>query len=489
MSKSNKSKIYKNEGSVMVLAVIVIAITMITISTIAFQNINQIKSTTNNQNNQSYKYAAESGIDKIIAEACRQVEQVDATTTNLRKESRDDKYFYVKGKLEEILVDLDKVNSGTSNLKTEIKRVLNKTYVEDNILIDDLVLLKQKSIETSGEIGYENEELRNRMYNIINKINEILELGFYYEHINHSPFEFKPSKQDKNWNIAAIETNFKDSNSSTKPNYNISRIADEEVLYAKTESENARNKIPNSTHSNVSNYVMHGIINEVGYISTRYLKGGEGLVQGLSSVRNEFQYLINVLHNGKTPLDSEFTNKKNQICKAIDAVIVKINSAQIELYKLYTEKRDSNPNAYKPEPYIDIIQRFRPEVLKSIKYLDIAKKNLVETKCKLGDKYIPPTTEEGNKTEYKIIIEEETYELNENIKYTIKGVNEEIPVMYNKENTKIVGIDDIDLIITSIGSGKLNTEYKIESKIKIKSELKNNKFITSYDVISHEMAK
>lgn len=489
MDKNNKSKIYKNEGSVMVLAVIVMAITMITISTVAFQNINQIKSTTNNQNYKSYKYAAEAGVDKTVAEACMQIEQLKTSTINSKQEPRGDKFFYLKGKLDKVLLDLDEVNGNTSSLRTELQRIIHQTYVDNDRLVKDLVLLKQKAIETSGEIGYENEELRNKMYSIINNINEVLELGFYYEHIDHNPFEFKPSKEDKNWNINAIETNFKDSNSSTKQSYNVSRIADEEVLYAKKEAENVRDKIPSSTHSNVSNYVMHNIINEIGYVSTRYIKGGEGLIPGLSSIRNEFQYLINVLHSGKTPLDDEFTNKKSQICQAIDAVINKINSAQIELYRLYTEKRDSNPNAYKPEPYIDIIQGFRTYILETIKYLDTAKKNLIETKCKLGDKYIPPAIEDSNNAEYRIVIPEETYDLNENIRYTIKGVDEEIPVVYNKENTEIAGIDDIDLTIISIGNGKLNTEYKIESKVKIKSELKNSKFITSYDVISHEMAK
>lgn len=60
----------------MILVIIIIAIVSIFIPIISFQNIIQIKSNMKNEDILKHKYTAEAGLDKTLAEICKQIEEI-----------------------------------------------------------------------------------------------------------------------------------------------------------------------------------------------------------------------------------------------------------------------------------------------------------------------------------------------------------------------------------------------------------------------------
>ena len=162
-------KVNNNNGSIMVLVIVIIAIVSIFIPVISFQNITQIKSTMKNENTLDYKYAAETGIDKTIAEVCRQVEEIlNNYEENVVYKIEIPKEFYVvnndiscivDGIKKKISIDIDEENSNLlkiNNLVIEIISTANKRTNEDEYYkIKSTVNIKSDFIDNKYITNYE----------------------------------------------------------------------------------------------------------------------------------------------------------------------------------------------------------------------------------------------------------------------------------------------------------------------------------------------
>lgn len=488
------NKFYNNRGSVMILAIILMAIIMIVIPMISAQNIRQVKSTSNNQNEQIYKYAAEAGIEQVIAQACSQVENVKKGTYVSTQSINSDKFSYVKDLLKDTI---KKIPNEAYKLREQMNKIIDKQYSQARDLMKDISDLKSIALETSGTLCYENEALRSTMYTIIDEINYSLEISYLYDHENHTSIKFENAEDIKN-NISLMKLLTDDNGSYI---YNTYNIVNTDISSVNTNLDKVLSTIGFSDFYTTTNEIGKIKNQELYKIGNCISSQQEEIIPGHKSIQNNLRELYTdissfeyILVDGKWTNHDEYVKKLNKALVSIDLVwdsvditINKINILQKELYKLYTEKKypDRDENSIYP------IDSIRPYILNAIKSFDIAKYKLIEIKCKLKPLELPNKEGDGSddSIKYFIDIDENEYQLNDNITYKIESIKKEIPVIY--QNTSIVGIEDIYLDIISTGKNKTNeNEYlKIKSSIIIKTITENGLFKTSYEILSQEKIK
>lgn len=153
----------------MILVIVIIAIVSMFIPVISFQNINQIKSTMKNENTLKYKYAAEAGVDKTIAEACRQVEEIlnNYEENILYKIEIPEDFYVINNDIscivdrikKDISIEVDEENSKLlkiNNLVIEIISTANKTNNEDEYYkIKSIVNIKSDFVDNKYITNYE----------------------------------------------------------------------------------------------------------------------------------------------------------------------------------------------------------------------------------------------------------------------------------------------------------------------------------------------
>lgn len=463
------NKFYNNRGSVMILVIIVMAIIMIVIPMISTQNIRQIKSTSNNHNEQTYKYAAEAGVDHALAKTCKEIEEIDTSKATITYSTinSNDKYSLVKQKLNSALILVKELNVGDENRKL-ILEIENAIGINDiDQLIIQLIYVKEIALELTGKLCYESDILRLKMYNIVDEINSALDTSYIYNHDNHESIIFI-DKTD--WETIQQNNNLL-GNLYSWPgdtDYNILHINNNDIGLSKDEASKMIGVIGWHPYGEVSNYIQKNIVDGMTLIQD-YITGGKAPLDSSRSIRDMLIELQAILSTGKSPFSEEFLNKKVITCKTIDNVIIEINNLQSELYKIYTEKVVIN-NVTSEYP----IQGIREYALNSIKYLDIAKRNLVETKCRLG-----ASTDDSN-IKYHVYIPEEDIILNNNIKYKTDEISFDLEIISGT-------IKPLEVEIISMGydNDKISENYEIKAKILINGKLEGNMIKVSYDIQSY----
>lgn len=505
-------KLKSSSGSAMGLAIIIMAVVAIIVPIILFQNINQIKSTDKSKTSKALNYALESGVDKTIGEACRQIEakvplSLGAVTTyasvstntysissNMASRSSRGKFSGVTSEIQNVLSAVENINGDTANLKLKLQGITSKSYTDIDSLVNDIVSVKNEAIKTSGSLGYNNQGVRQAMYNIIGNINNTLELTYQYRNEGKTPFEFRDNavsdwnqkQANINWNQNQISNLFIDDSASGN-SYGVGSILKNQLSGAMDNVKTAQNLLGGYPYQNATNAVgdkiIFGIINK---INTDYLNGGSSPIPGRISVRNELIVLSNHMWNYSIT-DEAFKNQKKNVCQSIDGVIAEINKAQVELYKLYTEKQ--SPDTATNKSYDDIISKMRPEILKAINAFDIAKRNLIETKFMLGESFTPPADipivndpHYDTSDVHKILIPKQVYTLDSN-KATVEEVSKDINSVYDVKSGNLKSIGDITIDIISSDA---STKKRLESKVIISSSVSNGKIVTSYKIVSQD---
>lgn len=466
------NKFYNNRGSVMILAIILMAIIMIVIPMISSQNIRQIKSTSNNHSEQTYKYAAEAGIDNVLALICQEIEDIDVSKKTMSYSSmlNNDKYPVVKQKLNLVLTSVKKLNVGNENKKLilEIEKAIDIEDVDE--LIKQIINIKQIALELTGNLCYESTTLRLEMYDILNQINSALDTSYIYNHSNHDSIIFT----DKiDWQTIQKNNNLLGDLYSWPgdTDYNISHINNNEINSSKDEVDKIIGVIGWHPYGEVSKYIRKNIADGI-IIIQDYITGGKAPSGSYRSIRDMIIDLQSTLSNYKSPYSEEFMQKKEDTCTTIDNVIKEINNLQSELYKIYTEKAVISGVTSKYP-----IEGIREHTLNVIKYLDIAKKNLIETKCKLKAVNISA----GNSNEkYQIYISEKDITLNDNIKYKTNEISSEVEVI-----SGIMKPLEVEIVSIGYNEDKTSENYEIKSKVVINGELEGNKIKVSYDIQSY----
>lgn len=160
-------KLKNNNGSIMILVIIIMALILTFIPIVTFQNITQIKSTMKNQDTLEYKYIAEAGVEKTIAEVCKQIEDI---LNNYKEDTKykieipegfyvlnDNIFCIVEEVKEDVLIDIDEENSSLlkiNNMGIEIISTATDNE-EKEYKIKSKVNIKSSFINNKYNVDYE----------------------------------------------------------------------------------------------------------------------------------------------------------------------------------------------------------------------------------------------------------------------------------------------------------------------------------------------
>lgn len=472
-----KTKIKGNNGSVMLLAILVIAISSIFIGIVSSQSINKIKSTNSRTVDIESKYMAESGIELVVADIKYQIKEKMNSFKNKSTLRVNNEVPYIsdiktnlrnsKSYMELVKTKVGSAGKNTiENIEGDLDKLINTNSLQSKVYYDGIESILNDIIDLLYSTKIDDDMLiliYDDTYSAIEQLHKALtrihKYVWYYEkhyinidnnHKHLSPLlEWDPQEP---W---------------TSQNANASKVRDEIIEGFRKEHwqnsvyKNVQDIIYINEVQNNSKELMDAISKQIGELNT--LLTSDGIVNGNPTIWVSLGNIANTLQNNNK--DSETANNAFNTAKnSINNTVDKITDEMLkDVYKIVIFNRK----------YVN-----KSLLVDAIRGLEHIKYDIIETADRLN--FFDETKEEVEGSEQietisifvkkpMIVKARNSDEIDYNFEKDIYGKNKGTEYILNviiQPNGKFeVNSKDID--ITSKSKLYNNKNYELNTSIKI----------------------